>query len=57
MLNTLELASGVKAEIVGKPNTFILNYLIQIYKVQKEECLMIGDNIETDIQFGNNCGI
>jgi 4-nitrophenyl phosphatase len=45
MLSCLEAASGVKADIVGKPNTFILNHLIEIHKVQKEQCLMIGDNI------------
>ena len=28
MLTCLESASGVKAEVVGKPNIFILNYLI-----------------------------
>ena len=57
LLSCVEQTSGVTAEIAGKPNSFILNYLTEECKIKKEECLMIGDNLLTDIAFGNNCGI
>lgn len=57
MLACLEAASGKKPEIVGKPNEFILDYLIEKEKLKKEECIMIGDNLETDILFGKKGGI
>ena len=36
ILSCVEQASGVKAQIAGKPNKFILSYLIEECKVKKE---------------------
>ncbi len=38
---------------MGKPNEFILDYLIEKEQLKKEECVMVGDNLETDILFGH----
>lgn len=57
MLACLEAASGKKPEIVGKPNEFILDYLIEKEQLRREECVMVGDNLETDILFGEKGGI
>lgn len=42
---------------MGKPNEFILDYLIEKENLKKSECVMIGDNLETDILFGEKGGI
>lgn len=42
---------------MGKPNEFILDFLIEKEQLKKEECIMVGDNLETDILFGQKGGI
>ena len=53
----IEFASGTKATVVGKPNPFILEHIIETYGLKKEECLMVGDNLQTDIEFAQNAGV
>lgn len=43
--------------VVGKPNPFVLELIEKDHGVKKEEMLMVGDRIETDIHFAKNCGI
>jgi len=43
--------------VVGKPNPFVLELIENDHGVKKEEMLMVGDRIETDIHFAHNCGI
>ena len=57
MIKCIESASLINAEYAGKPNPFIINFLINSLKLDRSECLMIGDNLETDIAFGQNGGI
>ena len=57
ILSTIEKGSKTKAEISGKPNPFILNYIIEKNELKREECVMIGDNLDTDILFGNRAKI
>lgn len=62
----VETCSGRKANVVTKPNFTcyddIISYveencLLGNGKINKEEVIMIGDNLETDIKFANNIGI
>lgn len=57
MVKVIEVATTKTAEIAGKPNPFIIEHLIKTHNLNKSECLMIGDNIDTDITFGKNAGI
>jgi phosphoglycolate/pyridoxal phosphate phosphatase family enzyme len=57
MVASIERASGKKPKIVGKPNTFILKMILKRFKVSKREVLMVGDRLETDIEFGKKAGI
>lgn len=57
ILKALEYATDFTPTVIGKPNTFIIDYIIKTENLKKEECIMIGDNRDTDIQFGNNAGI
>jgi putative hydrolase of the HAD superfamily len=40
-----------------KPDPEIFNYAVRMAKVAPEECIMIGDNLETDIAGAENAGI
>ena len=42
---------------VKKPNPRIFNHALQIAKANKEDSLMIGDNLEADIMGAINFGI
>ena len=53
MLSMLDKASKVKPEIIGKPNPFILEHLIEENQLDRKESIMIGDNLDTDMKFGN----
>lgn len=46
--------------VIGKPDTFCFNLLLQQHNLQDvplDKFLMVGDNLSTDILFGNKCGI
>lgn len=43
--------------IIGKPNSFIVDYLVKRMGVQKEEIAMAGDRLYTDIAAGVNNGL
>lgn len=57
LIDVIEVACLVKAEIIGKPNTYVIERIIKSNNLKREECIMIGDNRETDIAFGNSAGI
>jgi 4-nitrophenyl phosphatase len=57
MLKVIEEATSVRADIAGKPNPFIIDHLVAELGLERKECLMIGDNLETDIAFGRKAGI
>jgi 4-nitrophenyl phosphatase len=54
---SIQLASGVMPVIIGKPEWYILDEALRILNCSKEECCIIGDNLETDILFGNKHGV
>ena len=39
---------------IGKPSKTILYEALDYYGLSKEECMIIGDNLETDIALGVN---
>ncbi|BBN00084.1 phosphoglycolate phosphatase [Marchantia polymorpha subsp. ruderalis] len=42
--------------VVGKPSTFMMDYLCERFNIKREQICMVGDNLETDILFGKNGG-
>uniref|UniRef100_A0A8C2XAB2 Pyridoxal (pyridoxine, vitamin B6) phosphatase n=1 Tax=Cyclopterus lumpus TaxID=8103 RepID=A0A8C2XAB2_CYCLU len=53
----LEVSSGRKATVIGKPSRFMFECISsQFSGVEPAQCLMIGDRLETDMLFGSNCG-
>ena len=57
----VEMASGsVKAKIMGKPDVMCFDVLREEHRLWDEplsKFLFVGDNLSTDILFGNECGI
>lgn len=52
-----EYATGQKSEAIGKPNAPILEEALAYIHKSKEECAIIGDNLETDIKLGTDNGV
>ncbi|KAK7028231.1 hypothetical protein SK128_005958 [Halocaridina rubra] len=57
LVNTLELATERPARIMGKPSMNIFYMLQARHGIQPEKTLVIGDTLNTDIMFGNECGM
>lgn len=54
IVDMFEYASGQKSMKIGKPNAPILNEALEYFQLKKEECILLGDNLETDIALGVN---
>lgn len=54
----VERATQKTATLVGKPSKTALEMIMKSNNIlEKSKVIMIGDNPETDIEFGNNGGI
>ncbi|XP_073148670.1 phosphoglycolate phosphatase 2 [Henckelia pumila] len=42
--------------VVGKPSTFMMDFLLQKYNIPTSRMCMVGDRLDTDILFGQNAG-
>ncbi|PIN01161.1 p-Nitrophenyl phosphatase [Handroanthus impetiginosus] len=42
--------------VVGKPSTFLMDFLLQKYNIPTSRMCMVGDRLDTDILFGQNAG-
>ena len=52
-----EKATGKKPIFIGKPNPFMIDAYIKKYGFKKEETLVIGDRLYTDVASGVNAGV
>ncbi|MBD2847044.1 HAD-IIA family hydrolase [Paenibacillus sp. IB182496] len=58
MVRALETASGAVAELViGKPSRYYANQALRGLGLPPEQCLMVGDRLETDIALGTQSGM
>ncbi|XP_061755667.1 pyridoxal phosphate phosphatase [Nerophis ophidion] len=58
LMAALEVASGRKATVIGKPSRFMFECISsQFQGMDPAQCLMVGDRLETDMLFGSNCGL
>ena len=53
----LELASGMKATYIGKPSGYVFDLTLKTMGLGKNEIVMIGDRISTDIKGAKTFGI
>ncbi|MCX6695584.1 MAG: HAD-IIA family hydrolase [Candidatus Altiarchaeota archaeon] len=56
-VNAMEYSTGFKAEVIGKPNKPMIDALMDSINIPPNKCMIFGDNLETDIQFGKNAGM
>ncbi|XP_020599023.1 phosphoglycolate phosphatase 2 [Phalaenopsis equestris] len=42
--------------VVGKPSTFLMDFLLERYQITTSKMCMVGDRLDTDILFGKNAG-
>ncbi|XP_076646399.1 glycerol-3-phosphate phosphatase [Halictus rubicundus] len=55
-IKIIESASNRNAVMLGKPEDFLIEYIVKKYNLNPQRTLMIGDNRDTDILFGKRCG-
>ncbi|MFK4785681.1 HAD-IIA family hydrolase [Fusobacterium sp. MFO224] len=49
--------TGKEPLVVGKPNKYIVEAILEKYKLEKEEIAMVGDRLYTDIRTGLDNGL
>ena len=57
LLAAIEAATGRRPYIVGKPNSLMMIYARAMLGVSAENCVMIGDRMDTDIVGGLEAGM
>lgn len=53
----LSSTTGVKPILIGKPEPYLLDIMIKEHKLKKEETMMVGDRLQTDILMANREGL
>lgn len=56
LISTIEIATGRKATVLGKPDPHFAEIISLHQKINPQRTLFIGDQLHTDIQFGNSSG-
>src|SRR4030043_2302835 len=58
MIAAIEAVAGKKVEIiVGKPSPLMIQAALEVMGLKPEDCILIGDRLETDIKMGKESGI
>jgi NagD protein len=52
LISPIEIASGKKAYYVGKPNPLMMRSALKILGVKREDAIVIGDRMDTDVRCG-----
>ncbi len=53
----LEKSTGIKAEIIGKPNLFMIKELLKEHGIRAREAAFVGDRLEIDMAMANKAGL
>ncbi|CAK9222450.1 unnamed protein product [Sphagnum troendelagicum] len=56
MVGAIKGSTKKEPLVVGKPSTFMMDYLASEFQISKSEICMVGDRLDTDILFGQNGG-
>nr|XP_058960703.1 glycerol-3-phosphate phosphatase-like [Pocillopora verrucosa] len=54
---SVEAAARRKAKVIGKPERVMFECIQSRHAIDPSKTCMIGDRLNTDIMFGNNCGL
>ncbi|MBX6395740.1 MAG: HAD-IIA family hydrolase [Alicyclobacillaceae bacterium] len=53
----IEAATGVAPVVVGKPEGRMVEQALHLLNLAKDQVVMVGDNLETDIEAGRRAGV
>ncbi|KAL2941472.1 Phosphoglycolate phosphatase 1B chloroplastic [Bienertia sinuspersici] len=56
MVSALVGSTQQEPLVVGKPSTFMMDYVAKEFGISKSQICMVGDRLDTDILFGQNGG-
>jgi NagD protein len=58
MIAAIEASTGAKCDpIVGKPSPIMVAMIMSMLNLPPEQCMMVGDRLETDIKMGIDAGM
>lgn len=57
IVSSIESAVSKKPIILGKPNTYMIDNLLKQLQIDKSKVIIVGDRLNTDIDFAKNCKI
>ncbi len=57
MVAAIEKVSGKRPHVTGKPNPYVMELIGKEHGLGKQEIMVVGDRLETDIAFARNCGV
>lgn len=57
LVAAIESAAGVKVEAIGKPHPYLFQLAMKRSRAQPPECMMVGDNLHTDIAGAAQAGM
>ncbi|MBM4324274.1 MAG: HAD-IIA family hydrolase, partial [Deltaproteobacteria bacterium] len=58
MIAAIEAVTQKKVEVLaGKPSPIMVQTVLEVMGLRPEECILIGDRLETDIKMGKDAGI
>ncbi|KAL7540201.1 hypothetical protein ACHAXR_012864 [Thalassiosira sp. AJA248-18] len=57
LVSSIEAASGRTAINVGKPSPVLASWIKEEYNLNRDETMMVGDRLDTDVTFGNTGGM
>lgn len=57
IIAAIQAVTGTSVPCIGKPEPYLFLFGIQMYGAKPDSCVMIGDNLETDILGGRKAGM
>lgn len=57
LVAAMESCTGKKPFVIGKPETYFVELIHEEEKLEKDEMIVVGDRVDTDIIFAKNAGI
>jgi 4-nitrophenyl phosphatase len=57
LTSVISVSTNTQPIFIGKPEAIIVEQALQVLGTDKSETLMVGDNYDTDIKAGINCGL
>lgn len=56
IVNAIKTVTGVEPVVIGKPSRIIMDVALKVLDVNGDECVVIGDRLDTDITAGKKIG-